>query len=116
MAALLAAPLHTAQPTSAYAQPRSTVKEEDKKELPPPSIIVHSQPDPTTGQERIVRRFTVGRQLGKGAFGRCYEAMDMETKHLYAAKVITKASLTRKSQQAKVRNATALIAIRSVSE
>lgn len=99
MAALVGAPL---QPVFSQNPPQPKSTNAAKKEVPPPAEIVHRQVDPTTGQERILRRFTVGRQLGKGAFGSCYEAIDMETKHVFAAKVITKASLTKKSQQAKV--------------
>lgn len=103
MAALLAAPLQPAVLPQVLPQHKST-HVDVKPEVPPPEIIVHRQLDSTTGQERIVQRFSVGRQLGRGAFGSCFEVRDLETKQLYAAKVIAKASLKRKSQQAKVRS------------
>ena len=45
--------------------------------------------------EALVRKYLKGKQLGKGGFAKCYEFTNMENKKISAAKVITKASLTR---------------------
>lgn len=104
MAALLHAPLQPvgfaqvekAQKSAAAAAPKAVAS------ATPLDFITHKQVDPVTGQERIVRRFAIGRHLGKGAFGSCFEATDVETRQAYAAKIVAKASLTKKSAQAKV--------------
>lgn len=44
------------------------------------------------GEERI-RNYIQGRQLGKGGFARVYAMTDLETKLVYAAKIVPKTSL-----------------------
>jgi polo-like kinase 1 len=45
--------------------------------------------------EVAIRRYTKGKFLGKGGFARVYEITNFDTKKAYAAKIITKASLTK---------------------
>ncbi len=40
-------------------------------------------------------RYTKGKLLGKGGFAKCYELTNIETKRLYAAKIIPKNTLTK---------------------
>jgi len=49
-------------------------------------------------------RYTKGRFLGKGGFAKCYEVQDMDTKRIYAAKIIAKASISKPRTQAKLRS------------
>jgi len=55
-----------------------------------------------TGGEATLRKYTKGRFLGKGGFAKCYEFTSMETKKTCAAKVITKATLTKPRAKQKV--------------
>ena len=45
--------------------------------------------------EVAVRRYARGKFLGKGGFAKCYEATNLETKKMLAAKIIAKSSLTK---------------------
>lgn len=40
--------------------------------------------------------------LGKGGFAKCYEITNLETKKIYAAKIVSKASLTKNRARQKV--------------
>jgi polo-like kinase 1 len=42
-----------------------------------------------------IRRYRKGKFLGKGGFARVYELTNLDSDRTYAAKIITKASLTR---------------------
>lgn len=54
------------------------------------------------GGESAVRKYNKGRFLGKGGFAKCYEFTNMDTKRTCAAKVITKATLTKTRAKQKV--------------
>lgn len=56
--------------------------------------IVEEKIIKVTGDIQI-RKFSKGRLLGKGGFAKCYEFVCLETKKIYASKVVIKASLTR---------------------
>ena len=45
--------------------------------------------------ESFIRRYSKGRFLGKGGFARVYEFINLESKQVYAGKVIEKQSLTK---------------------
>ena len=49
------------------------------------------------------RTFSVGKKLGKGAFAVCYECTDLETREIFAVKVVSKSTLTRTRSRQKVR-------------
>ena len=49
-----------------------------------------------------VQRYSKGRFLGKGGFARVYEFTNLETRRLYAAKVVAKSSLTRSRAKQKL--------------
>jgi polo-like kinase 1 len=50
----------------------------------------------------VIKKYVKGRFLGKGGFAKCYEFTNMETNKIYAAKVITKSSLTRSRAKQKL--------------
>jgi polo-like kinase 1 len=52
--------------------------------------------------EVAMRRYNKGRFLGKGGFARCYEFTNLETRAISAAKVVSKASLTKSRQKQKL--------------
>ncbi|TEB14477.1 protein kinase [Perkinsus sp. BL_2016] len=64
----------------------------------PPEIIV--DPRPIAGRPSG-RRYLRGKILGKGGFAKCYEATDLDTRELWAVKIVAKASLVK--QRAKVK-------------
>ena len=58
-----------------------------RKDIPPKEIpdILH---DLSTG-----KRYQKGRFLGKGGFAKCYEITDLDTKQVFAGKIVPKVSL-----------------------
>jgi len=52
--------------------------------------------------EVIVKKYIRGKVLGKGGFATCYELTDVEKNKTLAAKIIQKASLTKKRALEKV--------------
>ncbi len=48
------------------------------------------------------KKYIKGRFLGKGGFAKCYEFTNVETKKLYAAKIVPKASLTKNRAKQKL--------------
>ncbi len=52
--------------------------------------------------ETVIRKYTKGRLLGKGGFAKCYEVINNDTKRVSAAKIITKASLTKNRAKQKL--------------
>eukprot|EP00418_Pyrodinium_bahamense_P091622 CAMPEP_0179048540 /NCGR_PEP_ID=MMETSP0796-20121207/19761_1 /TAXON_ID=73915 /ORGANISM="Pyrodinium bahamense, Strain pbaha01" /LENGTH=1031 /DNA_ID=CAMNT_0020745011 /DNA_START=33 /DNA_END=3129 /DNA_ORIENTATION=- len=53
-------------------------------------------------------RYTKGRFLGKGGFAKCYEVQDMETREIYAAKIVAKASIAKPRAHAKLKSEIAI--------
>jgi polo-like kinase 1 len=49
-----------------------------------------------------VQKYAKGHFLGKGGFAKCYEFINMDTKKVCAAKIIDKATLTKKRAKQKV--------------
>jgi polo-like kinase 1 len=64
----------------------------------PPEIIIDPRPVPGRPSGR---RYLRGKILGKGGFAKCYEATDLDTRELWAVKIVAKASLVK--QRAKVK-------------
>lgn len=58
-----------------------------------PDILVDS---------RTMRRYTRGRFLGKGGFAKCYEITDMETKQVFAGKIVPKSLILKQHQREKM--------------
>ena len=54
------------------------------------------------GNDKVIKRYTRGRLLGKGGFARCYEITCHETGKVMAAKIIEKSSLKKKRSKQKV--------------
>jgi len=54
--------------------------------------------------ETTIRKYLRGKVLGKGGFATCYEMTDLEKNRVLAAKIISKASLTKKRALEKVQN------------
>lgn len=53
-------------------------------------------------------RYQKGRFLGKGGFAKCYEVQDMESKEVFAAKIVSKASIVKPRAHAKLRSEIAI--------
>lgn len=66
-------------------------KEDTQK--PIPDVVI----DPSTN-----KRYLKGRFLGKGGFAKCYELTDMETKKIYAGKIVSKGLLIKQHQKDKM--------------
>lgn len=49
-------------------------------------------------------RYAKRRFLGKGGFAKCYEVQDMDTKELFAAKIVDKSSISKPRAHAKLRS------------
>lgn len=62
--------------------------------------IVEEKLVKSTG-EVLVRRYSKGRLLGKGGFAKVYEAINIETKIMYALKMMEKASISKARQRQK---------------
>ncbi|RXN06395.1 serine threonine- kinase PLK1 [Labeo rohita] len=76
----------TAKPSS-HVDPKSA----PLKEIP--DVLV----DP-----RTMKRYMRGRFLGKGGFAKCYEITDMDTKEVFAGKVVPKSMLLKPHQKEKM--------------
>ncbi|CAB1441904.1 unnamed protein product [Pleuronectes platessa] len=72
---------------SAHVDPKSA----PLKEIP--DVLV----DP-----RTMKRYTRGRFLGKGGFAKCYEITDMETKEVFAGKIVPKSLILKQHQREKM--------------
>jgi hypothetical protein len=64
-------------------------------------LIVYERTTKKTG-EVVTKKYTRGQVLGKGGFATCYEFTDHESGTIYAAKIVAKASLTKKRALEKV--------------
>ncbi|KAK3530669.1 hypothetical protein QTP86_031662 [Hemibagrus guttatus] len=51
---------------------------------------------------RTMKRYTRGRFLGKGGFAKCYEITDLDTKEVFAGKVVPKSLLMKPHQKEKM--------------
>ncbi|KAK6973775.1 serine/threonine-protein kinase PLK1 [Biomphalaria glabrata] len=72
----------------------STVVKDDGRPKETIPEILH---DPGTG-----KRYLRGRFLGKGGFAKCYELTDMDTKELWAGKIVPKSLLVKQHQKDKM--------------
>lgn len=72
---------------SAHVDPKSA----PLKEIP--DVLV----DP-----RTMKRYARGRFLGKGGFAKCYEITDMETKQVFAGKIVPKSLILKQHQREKM--------------
>ncbi|XP_074659891.1 serine/threonine-protein kinase PLK1-like [Tubulanus polymorphus] len=52
--------------------------------------------------EKAKKRYQRGKFLGKGGFAKCYELTDMETKKIFAGKIVSKSLLTKQHQKEKM--------------
>jgi polo-like kinase 1 len=64
-----------------------------KEDIPIPDIVI----DPNTSN-----RYLKGKFLGKGGFARCYELTDMNSKEVFAGKIVSKQLLTKQHQKEKM--------------
>lgn len=64
-------------------------------------VIIEEQVVKPTG-EMTIQKYAKGRFLGKGGFAKCYEFTNMQTKQVCAAKIIDKATLTKRRAKQKV--------------
>ncbi|KAM6939738.1 serine/threonine-protein kinase PLK1 [Xenentodon cancila] len=82
--------------SAAIAKPAHPSGQVDPKSAPLkeiPDVLV----DP-----RTMRRYTRGRFLGKGGFAKCYEITDVETKQVFAGKIVPKSLILKQHQREKM--------------
>ena len=66
-------------------------------------IVIKEQITTDSG-DIITKKYRKGKFLGKGGFAKCYEVTEMDTNTIYAAKIITKASLTKPRAKQKLKS------------
>uniref|UniRef100_A0A8C5D4S9 Serine/threonine-protein kinase PLK n=1 Tax=Gouania willdenowi TaxID=441366 RepID=A0A8C5D4S9_GOUWI len=82
--------------SAAVAKPTNPSAPVDPKSAPLkeiPDILVDG---------RTSRRYTRGRFLGKGGFAKCYEITDVETKQVFAGKIVPKSLILKQHQREKM--------------
>ncbi|XP_033986297.1 serine/threonine-protein kinase PLK1 [Trematomus bernacchii] len=82
--------------SAAIAKPANPSANVDPKSAPLkeiPEVLV----DP-----RTMKKYTRGRFLGKGGFAKCYEITDMETKQVFAGKIVPKSLILKQHQREKM--------------
>ncbi|KAM9314571.1 serine/threonine-protein kinase PLK1 [Pholidichthys leucotaenia] len=82
--------------SAAVAKPANPSTHVDPKSAPLkeiPDILV----DP-----RTTSKYTRGRFLGKGGFAKCYEITDVETKQVFAGKIVSKSLILKQHQREKM--------------
>ncbi|KAK1885685.1 Serine/threonine-protein kinase PLK1 [Dissostichus eleginoides] len=82
--------------SAAIAKPANPSANVDPKSAPLkeiPDVLV----DP-----RTMKRYARGRFLGKGGFAKCYEITDMETKQVFAGKIVPKSLILKQHQREKM--------------
>lgn len=82
--------------SASAAKPANPAAHVDPKSAPLkeiPDVLV----DP-----RTKRRYTRGRFLGKGGFAKCYEITDVETKQVFAGKIVPKSLILKQHQREKM--------------
>ncbi|XP_060910946.1 serine/threonine-protein kinase PLK1 [Labrus mixtus] len=67
----------------------------------PKSVPLKEIPDVLL-DPRNMRRYARGRFLGKGGFAKCYEITDLETKQVFAGKVVPKSLILKQHQREKM--------------
>lgn len=53
--------------------------------------------------ELVIKRYNKGNLLGKGGFAKVHELINLETKKIYAGKIIMKSSLSKSRAKQKVK-------------
>lgn len=82
--------------SAAIAKPANPSANVDPKSAPLkeiPEVLV----DP-----RTMKKYARGRFLGKGGFAKCYEITDMETKQVFAGKIVPKSLILKQHQREKM--------------
>lgn len=64
-------------------------------------VIIEEKISKVNG-EIVVRKYVRKMLLGKGGFARCYEVASLDTKKVYAAKIIPKHTLTKNRARQKL--------------
>ena len=64
-------------------------------------VIIEEKITNARGETKI-KKYKRGKYLGKGGFAKCYVCTNQETKKIYAAKIISKKTLTKSRQRAKL--------------
>lgn len=80
---------------------RSSLRKSSSKESITSEGVIEEQVVKPSG-EVTIRRYSKGKFLGKGGFARVYEFTSLETRKLYAGKVVVKASLTKSRAKQKL--------------
>ncbi len=64
-------------------------------------MIIEERISKVNGEQQV-KKYARGKLLGKGGFAKCYEVTNLDTKKMFAAKIIAKASLTKSRARQKV--------------
>ncbi|KAL8603817.1 Serine/threonine-protein kinase plk1 [Nucella lapillus] len=72
----------------------STIKKDESR---PKDVIPDIIVNPSSGKQYIKGRF-----LGKGGFAKCYELTDVDTKEIFAGKIVSKSLLVKQHQKDKM--------------
>ncbi|CAK89304.1 unnamed protein product (macronuclear) [Paramecium tetraurelia] len=65
-------------------------------------VVIFEEKITKVNGEVAIKRYQRGKFLGKGGFAKCYEATNLETKKVLAAKIIAKSSLTKNRARQKL--------------
>eukprot|EP00747_Dinoflagellata_sp_TGD_P165947 gnl/TRDRNA2_/TRDRNA2_188009_c0_seq1.p1 gnl/TRDRNA2_/TRDRNA2_188009_c0~~gnl/TRDRNA2_/TRDRNA2_188009_c0_seq1.p1 ORF type:complete len:991 (+),score=135.87 gnl/TRDRNA2_/TRDRNA2_188009_c0_seq1:67-3039(+) len=94
----------TAAMRAAYSTPRNTLSHGDLHAELHESDKMNS----VRRKQGLPSRYQKGRYLGKGGFAKCYEVQDMETREVFAAKIVAKASIVKPHAHAKLKSEIAI--------
>ncbi|CAD8062887.1 unnamed protein product [Paramecium primaurelia] len=65
-------------------------------------LVIFEEKITTVNGQAAIKKYLRGKFLGKGGFAKCYEATNLETKRVLAAKIIVKSSLTKSRTRQKL--------------
>ncbi|CAD8162446.1 unnamed protein product [Paramecium pentaurelia] len=65
-------------------------------------LVIFEEKITTVNGQVAIKKYLRGKFLGKGGFAKCYEATNLETKRVLAAKIIVKSSLTKSRTRQKL--------------
>ncbi|CAK94360.1 unnamed protein product (macronuclear) [Paramecium tetraurelia] len=65
-------------------------------------LVIFEEKITTVNGQVAIKKYQRGKFLGKGGFAKCYEATNLETKRVLAAKIIVKNSLTKNRARQKL--------------
>lgn len=76
---------------------------DDSQIQPPMNQVIEERIIKPNGDE-IVKKYTLGKFLGKGGFAKCYEFQCLNNKKIHAVKIVSKANLNKSSAKQKLKS------------